>query len=148
MHRLSNTVETLAECAQRMKQLTGQLAELLQQSDSRAGNATQIASALDDMLDNLNEQFRLEEEHDYLADVLEQYPTWHPQVEQLQREEQLLQRHLQEARDRIARESTDGCLSRESRRQLIDWLDAYHNHVHRETRLVQEAFTLEVGQGE
>lgn len=147
MDRLTNTVERLAECHQRLDLLLDRLTKVVESPPEQI-EATSVTALLDEVLENLDEQFRLEEENDYMADVLERYPTWYPQVRQLQEEHRLLQQHLREVRDRIARENADGTLSREIHRQLRDWLNAYRNHDRRETDLVQEAFTLDVGAGE
>ena len=147
MDRLTNTVERLAECHQRLNVLLDRLAGVVKSPPEQV-EAASLTALLDEILENLDEQFRLEEDNDYMADVLERYPTWYPQVRQLQEEHRLLQRHLREVQDRIARENAGSTLSREIHRQLRDWLNAYRNHDRRENDLVQEAFTLDVGAGE
>ena len=107
-----------------------------------------LAAIVERILSNLGEQFRIEEEGEYLAHVLENYPQWHPQVEHLQQEHRLLEEQLQDISTRIKRQIDSGGVNTECRRQLSDWIAWYRQHQHRERALVQEAFLLEVGQGE
>jgi hypothetical protein len=90
----------------------------------------------------------LEMKEDYLVNVLEQYPNWHPQVEHLRQQHFLLHRQLREARDRIAGMTANGIAGREIRRQLEDWMNTYNEHLQQENKLVQDAFTQETGVGE
>ena len=147
MQRLSDTVRELARANRDLEDLMHQ-AELLVDAPPRADHAPALASLLDRMLDNLARQFELEERHNYMVEVLEQYPSWHPHVEHLQQEHRLLRQQLQEICDRLHRQQDAGSFSRESRRQLRDWIAWYRDHQSRETALVLEAFTLEPGAGE
>lgn len=147
MRHISNTVDKLERCRGLLTILIDDLQELLDEKPDRE-NARWVLAVVDKMLENLDDQFALEEDGGYLDDVLEQYPTWHPQVRQLQQEHRMLHEHLKEARDRLQRESRQGIVSREIFRQLTDWMNAYQNHDRRETALLQDAFTLEVGVGE
>ena len=147
MHRLTDTIQELARANRELEDLMGQ-AELLVDAPPRADHAPGLASLLDRMLDNLTGQFELEERHDYMAEVLEQYPSWHPQVAHLQQEHRLLRQQLQEIRDRLRRQQDAGTFCRESRRQLRDWIAWYRDHQRREAALVLDAFTLEPGAGE
>lgn len=146
-NRLSNAVEELGRCNALLRLLTDDLAELLEEPAERA-TTRWVLGVLEAMLDNLQQQIRHEEEHDYLAEVLEQYPSWHPQVEHLRQQQQLLHRQLREIRERIAAGADDAAVLFEARRQLRDWIEAYNEHQRRETRLIQDAFTLETGVGE
>ena len=130
-----------------LRLLTGQLADLLAEP---AENATTlcVVELLDAMLDNLREQFRLEEEQDYLADVLQQYPNWHPEVEHLRQQHSLLHNQLRDIRRRVAAAGDRPTVRYQTRRQLRDWINTYNEHERRETQLIQDAFTLETGAGE
>ena len=94
------------------------------------------------------DQGQIETDGEYLENVLEQYPTWHSQIQHLQQEHQLLGGQLRDIAERLRREAEAGGITRQCRRQLKDWIAWYRNHQHREIKLVQEAFVLEVGQGE
>ncbi len=107
-----------------------------------------LSAVVDKILENFVDQAQIEEDGNYLEHVLEQYPTWHSQIQHLQDEHQLLEGQLRDIAQRISGEAASGGITRECRRQLKDWIAWYRNHQHREIRLVQEAFVLEVGQGE
>lgn len=147
MKRLSETIGCLRHVQQLLQLLLDDAVELLaEQADDE--NEQWLAAIVDKMLANLHEQFQIEEQDGYMADVLERYPEWHPQVLHLQQEHQLLEDQLREITTRMRRERLCGRLSRECRRQLQDWITWYREHQRRETALVQEAFVLEVGEGE
>ncbi len=147
MTDFSETLGRLHRVQQLLQLLLDDAAELLaEQSDEE--NDQWVAEIVDKMLANLREQFRVEEQGGYLVEVLEQYPEWHPQVQHLQQEHRLLEGQLGEITARMRRQRLSGRLSPECRRQLQDWITWYRQHQHRETALVQEAFVLEVGEGE
>jgi hypothetical protein len=145
--RFSETIESLRQVEDLLQLLLDDATELLAEP-ADAKNGRWLTAVVDKMLANLREQFRIEEQGGYMSDVLEQYPTWHPQVLHLQQEHRLLERQLQEIAGRMQDEQPDQSLSQECRRQLADWINGYRQHRRRETSLVQEAFVLEVGQGE
>lgn len=147
MKRFSETLGCLHHVQQLLQLLLDDAGELLvEQPDEE--NDQWLSVIVDKVLANLREQFQIEEQGGYMVDVLEQYPEWHPQVVHLQQEHQLLERQLREITTRMRRERLTGLLSCECRRQLQDWITWYRQHQHRETALFQEAFVLEVGQGE
>jgi len=147
MSRFSKTVASLRRVQQLLELLLEEAAELLAEPSDDESNQW-LGIVVDKILNNLREQFEIEEQGEYMADVLERYPEWHPQVLHLQQEHELLVGQLRQISMRIRREHRAGLLSPECRRQLEDWIKWYHQHQHRETELVQEAFVLEVGQGE
>ncbi len=146
-NRLSDTVDALRSCNESLRVLTDKLAKQL---DSKSTPATtpDVLSLLEDMLENLTRQFALEERHGYLADVLEQFPSWHPQVEHLRQQHGLLTQQLREMRNRVAESSGAQAPALPIRRQLVDWINTYNEHEQRETALIQDSFTLEPGVGE
>lgn len=145
--RFSETIEALRQVEDLLQLLLDDAAELLAEP-ADAENERWLTAVVDKMLANLHEQFRIEEQGGYLSGVLAQYPAWHPQVLHLQQEHRLLERQLQEIAERMLDENPDLSLSQECRRQLVDWINWYRQHQRRENALVQEAFVLEVGQGE
>lgn len=145
--RFSETLETLRQVEDLLQLLLDDASELLTEP-ADAENDKWLTAVVEKILANLREQLRILEQGGYLSDVLEQYPAWHPQVLHLQQEHQLLERQLQEVADRMQVEQRGGRLSQECRRQLTDWIKWYRQHRRREAALVQEAFVLEVGQGE
>jgi hypothetical protein len=145
--QFSETIKTLRHVEELLQLLLDDAAELIAEPADEE-NDRWLAAVVDKILANLREQFRVEEQGGYMTDVLEQYPEWHPQVLHLQQEHQLLEAQLQEIDARMRNEQHDGAMSRECRRQLEDWIHWYRQHQRREAALVQEAFVVEVGQGE
>jgi len=145
--RLSETIDSLQQVEELLQLLLDDATELLAEP-ADAENDRWLVAIVDKMLANLREQFRIEEHGGYMSNVLEQYPAWHPQILHLQQEHRLLEQQLQEVANRMQSERRDWCLSHECRRQLADWVKWYRQHRRRETALVQQAFVLEVGQGE
>lgn len=145
--RFSETIEALRQVEDLLQLLLDDATELLAEP-SDAQNDRWLTAVVDKMLANLREQFRIEEQGGYMSEVLERYPAWHPQVLHLQQEHRLLEQQLQEIADRMQSERRDWSLSQECRRQLADWVNWYREHRRRENGLIQEAFVLEVGQGE
>lgn len=145
--RFSDTIASLRHIQQLLELLLDEALDLLSEpSDDE--NDQWLGVVVDKVLRNLREQFEIEEKGGYMADVLEQYPEWHPQVLHLQQEHELLVNQLRQISTRMRRERRSGLLSSECRRQLEDWTKWYRQHQRRETDLAQEAFVLEVGQGE
>jgi glutamine synthetase adenylyltransferase len=145
--RFSETIDALRQVEDLLQLLLDDATELLAEPTDEE-NHRWLVVIVDKMLANLLEQFRIEEHGGYMSNVLEQYPAWHPQILHLQQEHRLLEQQLQEIANRIQSERRDWSLSQECRRQLADWINWYRQHRRREIALVQEAFVLEVGQGE
>jgi hypothetical protein len=145
--RFSESIEALRRTQQLLQLLLDDTSELLAEPSDHE-NDQWLVAIVDKLLANLREQFRIEEDGGYLSHVLEQYPEWHPQVLHLQQEHDLLERQLKEISTRMWRERLADGVTPECRRQTADWIAWYREHQHRETALVQEAFSLEVGQGE
>lgn len=144
MSRLKNTIERLRHCDQLLRLLIDDAREMLDEP----AEAEWLLPVVTRMLDNLSTRIDLEEWEGYLADVLDRYPNWHPQIVHLQQEHRLLVRQLQEICNRIKEQSPSSPVGLECRRQVRDWIDIYLAHQQREQTLVQEAFVLEVGEGE
>ncbi len=146
MNRLSQTVKEFVQANQLLQLLMDDLSEILDEPLD-AENAEWIAAIVDKVLINLDKQAVLEVETEYLSDVLERFPTWHPQIEQLREQHNLLHRQLVHMRRRIDHMKIKQ-VSREIRRQLRDWLDTYQELCRRESNLIHEALVLDVGEGE
>lgn len=105
-------------------------------------------TVMDQVLEYLQAQFDLEERDGYLAEILDEFPNWHPQLEHLQQEHRLLHRQFAEIRDQLKATKPNSELNRELRRHLTDWISFFRQHGQRETKLLQEAFILDVGVGD
>jgi hypothetical protein len=127
--------------------LLGDLRDVLEEPSDRHTRGWLVA-ILDALLDTLPRQLALKEESGYLNEVLDEYPSWYRQVEELQNEERLLFLSLQALRDRL--ETSESYAHAADRvksavRQWMTRLTAHHRH---ETRILQTAINLEVGGGD
>lgn len=127
--------------------LVGDLRELLDEPMSRE-NTEWLIAVLDELLRLLPREFRAEEAGGYLQEVLDEYPGWERQVEELRREHKLLYRRLFALRHQIGRGVRDGAVAEGLRKDLQDWVEALESHNHRETDILMEAINLEVGVGD
>jgi hypothetical protein len=127
--------------------LLGDLRDLLEEYPDES-NRKWLFAVLDALLDTLPREFQLRCEGGYLAEVVEQYPNWMPQVEQLRDEHEMLYANLGELRSRIAARSPFSLIASEVRRDLMGWMRSMLAHHRHERRMVQTAFNLEVGTGD
>lgn len=127
--------------------LLDDLIEMLEgpiRSDERAW----VLQTMEQVRNYLNQQFQLEEDDDYLAVVLEEFPNWYPQITHLRQEHELLRRQFADIIERLQSTDQTSLMTQEIRRHLTDWIAAYRQHQQRESRLLHEAFTVDVGAGE
>lgn len=104
-----------------------------------------LTAILDALLETLPRELELQEEGGYLAEVIEQYPNWADQVEQLYQEHQSLHQSLCELRRHLDGQLPLELVIERVRRELRDWMNRIVAHHRHERRLVQTAFNLEVG---
>ena len=144
--RLSQTFEDLSHSNQLLQLMMDDLREVLDEPmDSE--NLEWVTVIVDKMLANLHQQKALERKAEYAKDVLERFPTWYPQMEHIWEQQDLLHRQLRQIRRRL-KQAGSPLVSRETRRELKNWLDAYEQLRRREANLIHEAFVLDVGEGE
>jgi hypothetical protein len=127
--------------------LLGDLRDLLEEPAEEESRKWLLA-VLDTLLDTLPRAFDLEDADGYMAEVLERYPSWSPQVERLHRDHDQLFMKLKELRGRIERNIWIAPIANEVRRDLRDWILKLIAHHRGETRLMQTAMNLEVGAGD
>ncbi|HUG94304.1 MAG TPA: hemerythrin domain-containing protein [Planctomycetaceae bacterium] len=127
--------------------LLGDLRELLEEPPDRQ-NRRWLLVILDGLLETLPRQFLLEEQGGYLAEVLDQYPSWRPQVDGLRRQHGELYATLDRLRDRVAGGRPFGHAAADVRRELRDWMHRLIAHNRHENRILQTAMNLEVGTGD
>lgn len=111
-------------------------------------NSHWMLPVIDRMLSSLQDEFWLKERETYLGEVLEQYPEWQPQVQRLLEDHRILEEQLRNLRDRLERQGSGSIMTEDWQQELRDWMQALSDHEHNETRLIQEAFVLETGEGE
>ena len=109
----------------------------------------QLRAAVADFRAHLVEHMKIEETDGFMTPVLERRPTLRPNVEGLAKEHEKIAADLSEIitcladeRDRL-REVYEGCLGR-----LQEFLTRLSDHEHRETKLVQQVFNLDMGAGD
>lgn len=127
--------------------LLGDLRDLLEERADDE-NRKWLLAVLDALLETLPMEFDLKEEDGYLAEVLEQFPSWFTQVERLHNDHEVLFYKLKELRGRIEHDDWLGPIAGEVKRDLRDWILNLISHNRRENRLLQTAMTLEVGCGD
>lgn len=127
--------------------LLGDLREVL---ESRSGLAERnwMLTILDALLDTLPTQFSLMEEGGYMTEVLDAFPNWENEVEELRLEHTTLCDQLSELRSRVAEGSQYKQVAQIVRDELAAWMKCLQNHNHQECRLFQTSVNLEVGVGD
>lgn len=127
--------------------LLGDLLDLLENPDGPEANKWLVA-ILDALLRILPREFRSKEAEGYLADVLDEYPSWDRQVEQLREQHGLLFRQLQELRNEAQRLGSRERIPLRCRRRANEWIGLLIEHNRQESEMLQIAVNLEVGVGD
>jgi len=127
--------------------LLGDLRDILEEPPDDESRRWLLA-VLDALLETLPREFGLEEEDGYMAEVLERYPSWTPQVQRLHSDHDHLFSKLKELRGRVERNIWISPIANEVRRDLREWILKLIAHHRSETRLMQTAMNLEVGTGD
>jgi hypothetical protein len=128
--------------------LLGDLRDLLEESKSDEQTTRWIVAVLDALLDAMPREMELKSEGGYLQPVLEQFPNWAGLIGDLAREKQVLFEKLYELRLQIHSPDVFSVLAQEIRLDLQEWMTLWAAHLRHERRLVQSAFTLDVGCGD
>ena len=139
--------EALAHHAALEHLLLGDLRELLEEPPDRQ-NRRWLLVILDGLLETLPREFLLKEEGGYLAEVLDEYPSWSPQVEQLRRQHGDLYVTLDRLRQRLSSNRPFREVADEVRSELRDWMNCLIAHNRHENRILQTAINLDVGTGD
>lgn len=139
----------LNECATLEYILLGDLRDLLEEkADRDASNRHWLMAVLDALVDTLPREFALRQEGGYLSEVLERFPSWYQQVDELHQEQRRLYRKLRQLRAQLGQEVPYEAMAHELRDDLRQWMNNFIAHHRHERRLVQTAFNLEVGVGD
>ena len=128
--------------------LLGDLRDLLEEGQSDEQTTRWIMAVLDALLDAMPREMELKSEGGYLQPVLEQFPNWASLIGDLAREKQLLFEKLYELRLQLHSPDAFTLLAQELRNDLQEWMTLWAAHLRHERRLVQSAFTLDVGCGD
>lgn len=128
--------------------LLGDLRDLLEETKSDEETTRWIAAVLDALLEALPAEMELKSQGGYLQPVLEQFPNWAGQIGDLASEKQLLFEKLRELRVQLHCPGSYEVLALEIRTDLQEWMTLWTAHLRHERRIMQSAFTLDVGCGD
>lgn len=134
----------IAECRELVYILFGDLRDLLEEGPSQETERW-LKVVLDALLEKVPEEFELRSADGYLTEVLENFPNWEGQVEQLEEEYFSLLRTLRRLRGTIERSEEFDQIAQKASSELMRWMDAFRAHIQAEQRLVMLAANLEVG---
>ena len=137
----------LQQCTTLEYILLGDLRDLLEEAEDPTTHHW-LMTVLDALLDTVPKEFAMREQGGYLTEVLERFPNWYDQVCALQREKRTLYEKLRVLRTRLARHTSLEEIADEVRFNLQEWMNRFIAHHRHERRLVQTAYTLEVGGGD
>lgn len=127
--------------------LLGDLRDLLEEPPDKTTRRWLLA-VLDALLDTLPRQYELQANGGYLSEVLEEFPNWAVQVDQLRTEKQELFAKLRRLREEVGQRASFAKIAEEVRKGLRDWMASLSSHQRRERRIMQTAFNLDVGIGD
>ena len=128
--------------------LLGDLRDLLEEAGSDEQTTRWIIAVLDALLEAMPHEMELKSKGGYLQPVLEQFPNWAGQIGDLAAEKRSLYEKLYELRAEIDRPSSFEILASEVRMELQEWMTLWTAHLRHERRMIQSAFTLDVGCGD
>ena len=141
--------EPLTDCHERETVL---LTDLLRWLDSRLLGPSRspptrqsLIDILDRMLINLSRSFQLACHSGFLTDVIEMRPNWHREVEALRVASVECIKSLHEIRDRIANSRSPEGIETKDRCDIDAWVRSLVANRGHESRLLQTAFTSDIG---
>lgn len=128
--------------------LLGDLRDLLSEAEPDEQTTRWITAVLDALLDALPHEMELKAQGGYLQPVLDQFPNWAAQIGELASEKEQLFQKLHELRVQVETPGSFEVLANEIRSDLQEWMTLWTAHLRHERRIMQSAFTLDVGCGE
>ena len=128
--------------------LLGDLRELLDEPLDDDETRRWLTAVVDELLETLQCEFRLQEADGYMTEVLEICPNWSGQVDRLRSEHDTLYSRLRQLRYRLSEALPLTEVADRLRHQLRDWMTTFTAHRRHETRLLQSAFNLDFGVGD
>lgn len=147
MFDVADAHESLSACTEFEYILIGDLRDLLEEPPTPM-NRNWIRAVLDALVATLPREFAFKDEDGYLSEVLEEFPSWSPQVEMLVTERDILFEKLQSMRYQLNARVRFREIAAELKNDLRDWMmrfTAFHRH---ERRILQSAYTMDVGIGD
>lgn len=125
----------------------GNLRHLLSKESGEI-NPSALVEVLDRLRATLGRHFRFEEEGGYLTQVANRFPNWSTDVERLRQEHRTLRGELEQVCSLLGDDTRFTNVAGEVCDRLNHWLAKLSDHEHRENQICQEAFNLDVGQGD
>jgi len=125
--------------------LLGDLREALAARLDEANNRRWTIAVVDQLLTALNAEADAMHNEGYLSGVCEEWPNWSNQVEQLSDERSLLRAQLRELRTTLEQAGPTGAQLPQIHQRLCEWMTEISAHQRHESRLLQMAYTLDVG---
>lgn len=102
----------------------------------------------DKVQEYLCRQFCMEESDDYQNELLDEHPHRQQNLKQLHREHQSLLRGFAEIRNALGGSRRDSKLFCRLQSEFRLWVQRYRNHERRETQLLFDTWTVDLGSGE
>lgn len=125
--------------------LLGDLRDVLEEEPDEQSRKWLLA-VLNALLDAMPREFELKcRGGGYLCEVLEQYPNWYGEVEQLRAEREELFAHLRRLQNCVREAFPFEHVAARVRRELQLWMKGFVAHHRHERRIVFNAFTVEIG---
>lgn len=112
---------------------------------STAQTRRTLLGIFDRLLDNLPRHFELACREGYLTEVLRIRPAWHRQIEALRGANIWCLSALQELSDHVTRESPSAKIETKDSGDIDIWVRSLLAIRGHETRLLQRAFTIDIG---
>ncbi len=128
--------------------LLGDLRDLLEEAEADEQTTRWIIAVLDALLEAMPRAMQLKSEGGYLQSVFEQFPNWAGLIGDLAQEKQMLFEKLAEMRSQMHSPDAFTLLAIELRLDLQEWMTLWTAHLRHERRIVQCAFTMDVGCGD
>ena len=139
--------EELKRCSSLEHLLLEELEEML--CEGVSDEDTQwIELTVDRLCETIDREFSLMEANGYLSEVLEERPSWDHIVSGLRITHDELRGDLREIRDMLTARKTRLRVTRIQRGRFEDWMQRFLQHKRKETDLIQEALTTDLGEGE
>jgi len=126
--------------------LLGDLRDLLEEPPT-AETRRWLLAVLNALLDTLPSDMN-DDGGEYLAEVLEEYPNWYRQVDELHEEREALFDELYAFRNQIQQRGNLRDVAARLQYELRDWMAMLTAHKRHENRLIMMAYTMEVGAGD
>lgn len=124
--------------------IMGDLRQLLKEHPAQPTRPSLLV-LLNRLLLTLPQAMRLSSRDCYMSVVREKRPNWHRRIEAQHRDNMKSYLALCELRERIVDEASIGDISEEMDRKLREWMTMYARTRRRESELLQEALSVDIG---